>query len=259
MNNTKIEKLLEIMAALRDPETGCPWDIEQSFSSIAPYTIEEAYEVADAVARNDLNDLKDELGDLLLQVVFHARMAEEVRAFAFEDVVRSINEKMIRRHPHVFGDEAKRGDADLQLQRWEDIKADERSNKGKDAGALDGVALALPALQRAQKLGKRAARVGFDWPDVDGVREKLSEELDELERAISQQELEDEIGDILFTVAQLARHHGVDAETAARRASEKFERRFRQMEADSPELDALDPEGLERAWTRAKAKIDDIQ
>ncbi|MEM6817811.1 MAG: nucleoside triphosphate pyrophosphohydrolase [Pseudomonadota bacterium] len=259
MNIDKIEKLLEIMAALRDPETGCPWDIEQSFSTIAPYTIEEAYEVADAVARNDLNDLRDELGDLLLQVVFHARMAEEAEAFAFKDVVRSINEKMIRRHPHVFGDEAKRGDADLQLQRWEDIKADERSDKGQDAGALDGVALALPALQRAQKLGKRAARTGFDWPDVAGVREKLSEELDELERARAPHELEEELGDILFTVAQLARHHGVDAETAARRASDKFERRFRQMEADSPDLSIMDSDSLERAWTRAKRKTGDIQ
>ncbi|MEL7312836.1 MAG: nucleoside triphosphate pyrophosphohydrolase [Pseudomonadota bacterium] len=248
----KIEKLLEIMARLRDPESGCPWDIEQSFETIAPYTIEEAYEVADAVARGDLSDLRDELGDLLLQVVFHARMAEEQSEFTFSDVVQSICEKMIRRHPHVFGDEQQRGDADLQLARWEDIKAAERATADKPQSALAGVANALPALQRAQKLGKRAARVGFDWPNIQGVLNKVTEELDELAAAQSDATRQEEFGDLLFSVAQAGRHLGIDAEEALRAANRKFMGRFEHMEQVHSDLNDLDLDALEAAWQAAK-------
>lgn len=261
MTKPTIEKLIEIMAALRDPQTGCPWDIEQNFSTIAPYTIEEAYEVSDAVARNDMADLRDELGDLLLQVVFHARMAEEDGHFDFAGVVEAICDKMIRRHPHVFGDEAARGDAQRQLLRWEDIKADERGAAAGQAktGALDGVALALPALQRAQKLGKRAARVGFDWPDTGGVYAKLDEEVAELREAVTDEARTEEFGDVLFTMAQLARHLGIDAEESLRQASTKFTERFQRMESEHDRLDALNLDALEAAWERAKATEDGVQ
>jgi MazG family protein len=253
------------MARLRDPDIGCPWDVEQDFSSIAPYTIEEAYEVADAIERNDLDELRDELGDLLLQVVFHAQMAEEQGVFAFRDVVATITDKMIRRHPHVFGDE-RRGNEAGQLARWEEIKAAERA--GRDDGAapseLDGIARALPALMRAQKLGKRAARVGFDWPDVAGSRAKVDEELAELDAELARpggarpERLHEELGDVLFSAVNLCRHTGVDAEEALRDANGRFERRFRLMEAERREagggLAGLDADALEAAWQRAKAK-----
>lgn len=224
-----IERLVAIMARLRDPVSGCEWDVAQDFASIAPYTIEEAYEVADAIARDDLVDLKDELGDLLLQVVFHARIAEEAGAFALPDVVAAISDKMERRHPHIFGDRAEGGH-----HLWEQIKAEERAAKGEaDAptGALDGVALGLPALLRAEKLQKRAARVGFDWPDADGARAKVDEELAEVEDAATPAEVEEEIGDLLFSVVNWARKLGVNAEAALRDANAKFERRFAAMEA----------------------------
>jgi len=230
MKETK--KLLEIMAALRNPEGGCPWDLEQDFSTIAPYTIEEAYEVADAIARDDMQELRGELGDLLLQVVFHARMAEEAGHFDFEDVARTINDKMLRRHPHVFGD-AEARDAGQVEGSWERIKAEERAIH-EDESALAGIALALPALKRAQKLGKRAATVGFDWPDAIGPAEKVREELEEIADAVDDGDpaaVAEEIGDLLFAVANLARHHKVDPEAALSAANAKFERRFRAVEA----------------------------
>jgi ATP diphosphatase len=241
-----IDRLVTIMARLRDPETGCDWDVAQDFSTIAPYTIEEAYEVADAIARNDMADLKDELGDLLLQVIFHSRMAEEAGLFALPDVVAAISDKMERRHPHVFGD-SPGGHA----QHWERLKADEREAKG-DSGALDGVAIGLPALLRAEKLQKRAARTGFDWPDVSGPRAKVDEEIAEIEAA-SPAEREEEIGDLLFAVVNWARHLGVDAEAALRAANAKFERRFKAMEAEAGDAFAgLDLEGKEALWLAAK-------
>ncbi len=218
-----IERLISIMARLRGPD-GCEWDREQTFATIAPYTIEEAYEVADAIARDDLAELKDELGDLLLQVVFHARIAEEQGAFAFTDVVAAISDKMERRHPHIFGDEKEGGH-----HRWEEVKAQERAARGADS-MLDGVAIALPALLRAEKLQKRAARVGFDWPDAAGPRAKIDEELAEVEAATTPAEVADEIGDLLFATVNWARHHDVDPEAALRTATAKFERRFRAME-----------------------------
>ncbi len=218
-----IERLISIMARLRGPD-GCEWDREQTFATIAPYTIEEAYEVADAIARDDLAELKDELGDLLLQVVFHARIAEEQGAFAFTDVVAAISDKMERRHPHIFGDEKEGGH-----HRWEEVKAQERAARGADS-MLDGVAVALPALLRAEKLQKRAARVGFDWPDAAGPRAKIDEELAEVEAATTPAEVADEIGDLLFATVNWARHHDVDPEAALRTATAKFERRFRAME-----------------------------
>ena len=247
-----MEKLLEVMAALRNPKTGCPWDIEQDFRSIAPYTIEEAYEVADAIDRNDFADLKDELGDLLLQVVFHAQMASEIGAFDFDAVAGAIAEKMIRRHPHVFAGETV-ANADAQRVAWESHKKRERDENGKnDAGALGGVTLALPALARAEKLSKRAAAVGFDWPDVDGVRAKIDEELAEIEAARiagSAQQVAEEIGDLLFTVVNMARHLSVDAEDALRAANQKFARRFRaaeqRVEAQGRSWDALTLDELE--------------
>ena len=245
-----IMPLAEIMARLRDPESGCPWDVEQDFASIAPYTIEEAFEVADAIERNDMASLRDELGDLLLQVVFHSRMAEQAGHFALQDVIDGISEKMIRRHPHIFSDGNLEEDRHAQ---WEAIKAAERAEGGADDSALAGVALALPALLRAEKLQKRAARTGFDWPDVAGVKEKIDEELQEVLQAPSLKEQEEEIGDLLFTVVNLARHLKVDAEVALRSANAKFERRFRLMEkiADGsfPSLSLKDKEAL---WQRAK-------
>ena len=241
-----IDRLTTIMARLRDPETGCDWDVAQNFSTIAPYTIEEAYEVADAIARNDMADLKDELGDLLLQVVFHSRMAEEAGLFALPDVVAAISDKMERRHPHVFGDAA-----GGHAQHWERLKADEREAKG-DSGALDGVAIGLPALLRAEKLQKRAARTGFDWPDAEGPRAKVIEEIAEIDAA-SPAEREEEIGDLLFAVVNWARHLGVDAEAALRGANAKFERRFKAMEAEAGDAFAwLDLEAKEALWVNAK-------
>lgn len=256
----ELEQLLEIMARLRDPDSGCPWDLEQDFSTIAPYTLEEAYEVAEAIARGDMEGLEDELGDLLFQVVFHARMAEERGLFDFSDVARGICEKMLRRHPHVFG-EAEVADAETQTRAWEAHKAAERAARGRDrTGVLDGVPVALPALVRAQKLGRRAAGTGFDWPDADGVLEKLAEELAELDaaRAGKQAQVEDEAGDLLFTVVNLCRHLGVDAEGALRAANAKFAARFRRMEhalaeAGRTPADASALE-LEALWDEAKRR-----
>lgn len=228
-----IDRLLEVMAKLRDPNGGCPWDLEQDFSTIAPYTIEEAYEVADAVARNDMTDLRDELGDLLLQVVFHAQMAKEEARFDFDSVAGAITDKMIRRHPHVFGTHGA-DTPDAVTQSWEDTKARERQEKGEDDSALSGVALALPALQRAEKLSKRAARVGFTWPEASWVFKDLDEEVEELKEEMANgadpDRLEDEMGDILFVAANLARMLGVDPEKALRRTNRKFDMRFRAME-----------------------------
>ncbi|MBU2588355.1 MAG: nucleoside triphosphate pyrophosphohydrolase [Alphaproteobacteria bacterium] len=225
-NQSPIAHLLAIMARLRDPQSGCAWDLAQDFASIAPYTIEEAYEVADAITRGDIDDLKDELGDLLLQVVFHARMAEEAGHFAFDDVAAAISAKMEARHPHIFGDAS----GTMDERRWEDLKAEERNAKGVTS-ALDGVALALPALMRAQKLQKRAARTGFDWPDPSGSEAKIHEEIEELNTASSEQDKLEEAGDLLFAVVNFIRAHGISAEDALRAANAKFERRFRAMEA----------------------------
>lgn len=226
-----IEQLLELMRRLRDPEQGCPWDRKQDFSTIAPYTIEEAYEVEDAIRRNDLEELKHELGDLLFQVVFHARMAEEQGAFDFGDVVTAIVDKMTRRHPHVFAD-ASIDDAEAQTRAWEEMKAAERAS----GGVLDGVPLNLPALTRAEKLSKRAGRVGFEWPDLDGVFAKIDEELAELrvevESNADRGRIEEELGDFLFTIANLARYLKIDPERALRGTNAKFERRFRAVEAE---------------------------
>ncbi|MBO9670198.1 MAG: nucleoside triphosphate pyrophosphohydrolase [Sphingobium sp.] len=244
-----ISPLVAIMARLRDRETGCPWDVEQDFASIAPYTIEEAYEVADAIERNDMAALKDELGDLLLQVVFHSRMAEEAGKFSLSDVITAICDKMVRRHPHVFGD----GE---ESPGWEQIKAAERAEKADDdSSALAGVALGLPALARAEKLQKRAARVGFDWNDISAVQDKLMEELEELSSATTPDHVAEEIGDMLFAATNLARHHRVDPEAALRAANLKFERRFRAMEAMTgpvpfPDLSLDQQEAL---WQAVKA------
>jgi MazG family protein len=247
-----IDRLLGIMARLRDPEHGCPWDREQNFATIAPYTIEEAYEVADAIERRDTASLKDELGDLLLQVVFHARMAEEDGGFAFDDVANAISDKMIRRHPHVFGD-AVIATVAAQNEAWEAHKAAER---GPQQSVLDGVALAYPALLRAAKISKRAARIGFDWPDAPSVVAKINEEVAEIEAEMADGDhdrLEDEIGDLLFAAANLARKLDVEPETALRRATAKFERRFRQVETLAAERgtgQALD--ALEALWQEVK-------
>ena len=243
------ERLAEVMRRLRDPEGGCPWDLEQSFATIAPYTIEEAYEVADAIERADMHGLREELGDLLLQVVYHAQMAAEAGAFDLADVTSGIADKMIRRHPHVFGD-AQVDSAAAQTDAWETLKAAE---KPRDS-ALDGVALGLPALMRAQKLQKRAARVGFDWPDADGPRAKIEEELAEVAAAPPEHRAE-EIGDLLFAVVNYARHLGIDAEEALRAANGKFERRFAVMEAEGGDgFPALDLDAKESLWLAAKAR-----
>ncbi|RZA28839.1 MAG: nucleoside triphosphate pyrophosphohydrolase [Lysobacteraceae bacterium] len=258
-----IQRLLEIMARLRDREQGCPWDLEQDFSSIAPYTIEEAYEVADAIDRSDLPALKDELGDLLLQVVFHAQMAQEQGAFDFGDVVAAICDKMTRRHPHVFAG-ATVADAEAQTREWEALKRRERQAAGDaDGSALAGIARGLPEWQRAVKLQSRAARVGFDWPGVDPVIAKLHEEIEEVRAEFqrgpvqdNQERLQDEIGDVLFVCANLARHADVDVGTAMRHANLKFERRFRLMEAlaagDAVQLSGLPLAAQEAYWERAK-------
>ncbi|WP_371930432.1 nucleoside triphosphate pyrophosphohydrolase [Sphingorhabdus sp.] len=247
-----ITPLTDIMARLRDPQTGCPWDLEQDFSTIAPYTIEEAYEVADAIENNDLDALKDELGDLLLQVVFHSQMASEIGEFDFNDVVRSICDKMVRRHPHVFG--AHDAPTHSIPDNWESIKAIERE-AGSDSSALAGVACALPALLRAQKIQKRAARTGFDWPDQSGARDKIIEELEEVATATSAEHVAEEIGDLLFAVVNFARFHEVDAETALKSANAKFERRFRDMEDSAgDQFTSLSLDEKEDLWQQAKAK-----
>jgi len=258
-----IRELLDIMARLRNPDGGCPWDLEQDFASVAPYTIEEAYEVADAIDRGDLGDLKDELGDLLLQVVFHAQMAKEQGAFAFPDVVAAICDKMVRRHPHVFGDD-RFEDAEAQTRNWEAIKQAERTAAGHaDTSALAGISRGLPEWQRAVKLQSRAARVGFDWPGPAPVIEKLHEEIGEVQAELARGDvvanhdrLEDEIGDLLFVAANLARHAKVDPGAALRRANLKFERRFRAMEAIAAErretLGDLSLEQQEALWQAAK-------
>ncbi len=253
-----IDRLLEIMRRLRDPKSGCPWDLEQDFTTIAPYTIEEAYEVADAIERRQWQELKGELGDLLFQSVFHAQMAEEAGYFNFQDVVTTMSNKMVTRHPHVFGDESREKSADQQVQDWETIKAAERAAKA-ETGALDGVAVGLPALLRAYKLQKRAARVGFDWPSAQNVLAKIAEESAELvdaRESFTQDEVEEEFGDLLFVMANLARHLGVEPEAALRRTNAKFTRRFKSVEgklaargkrpedSDLAEMDAL--------WTEVK-------
>ena len=251
-----IEHLIDIMARLRDPERGCPWDRVQTFRTIAPYTIEEAYEVADAIERENLADLVDELGDLLLQVVFHAQIAREAGEFGFEDVVDAIAGKMIRRHPHVFADTDDRGAAE-QSRQWEEMKAAERSETA--ASLMDGVPVALPALTRAVKLQRRAARCGFDWPEPGGVLDKIAEELEELRGAVRADDrsgIEDELGDLLFSVANLARHVDADPEHCARAANRKFERRFRELERRTGAMsdEALTPAGLEAIWSEIKAR-----
>lgn len=248
-----IERLLEIMRRLRDPETGCPWDIEQDFDSIAPYTIEEAYEVADAIQRRDWPELEGELGDLLLQSVYHTAMGEEAGHFTFQSVVRNISNKMVARHPHVFGDESRDKSAEQQTRDWEAIKAAERAGKAQK-GTLDGVAIGLPAMTRAVKIQKRMARVGFDWDQTESVLEKIIEECGELieaRDAMDLDEAEAEFGDILFVMANLARHLDIDPETAVRRTNAKVERRFSEIErrladigktpgdSDLAEMDAL--------------------
>lgn len=254
-----IERLLAILERLRDPARGCPWDLEQNFLTIAPHTIEEAYEVADAIERADLAALRDELGDLLFQVAFHARLASEQGAFTFDDVVESICDKLTRRHPHVFGD-AMVADAGAQTRAWESMKRAERAARGA-TGALDDVPAALPALTRARKLGARAAQAGFDWPDASGPRGKVDEELAELDRAAAAGDragCEAELGDLLFSVVNLARHLAVDPEAALRRANERFARRYRHVEAELERLGeplaGAPAELLERLWTAAKAE-----
>lgn len=292
-----IDALREVMSRLRDPSGGCAWDLAQTFSTVAPYTLEEAYEVVDAISRDDPDDLREELGDLLFQVVFHARMAEEAGLFDFDDVSETITRKMIRRHPHVFAEQRFASDAERQ-KAWEEAKAAERAARARrrdrraresspgltgeagEAGetgdatgasqatadepslsALDGVALGLPALLRADKVQRRAALSGFDWTDTAPVRDKVAEELAEVEEAAAAEDtdaLEDEIGDLLFASVNLARHHGVDGEAALRRATAKFERRFRRVEglaaATDVSLQQLDPVELDALWNQAKAE-----
>lgn len=250
--------LVEIMARLRDPENGCPWDLKQDFKSIAPYTLEEAYEVADAIERNALQELRGELGDLLLQVVFHAQMADEQGLFDITDVCNGINDKMTRRHPHIFADESLTTAEDVS-SRWDEIKVQERGEKDEDSSHLHGVAMAMPALKRAQKLQRRAAHVGFDWPDIQGVWDKLAEEQAELRAECSsgdQARIEEEMGDLLFTCVNLSRHLKVDAEAALRRASQKFEQRFRAMESRCEQagqvFESLDSAEMEVLWQQVK-------
>jgi len=263
----EIARLIEIMAALRTPGSGCPWDLEQNFETIAPYTIEEAYEVADAIGRGDLDDLKDELGDLLLQVVFHARIAEEQGVFAFGDVVQAVTQKLIRRHPHVFGDKGGMSTSEVNIQ-WDQIKAEEkaaRARAGKSpapgrTGALSGVSPGLPALARALKLQQEASKVGFDWNDASAVIDKIREETDEIEAELVNSKAEhvkEEIGDLLFVVVNLARHAGIDPETALRAANLKFERRFGAIE-DALAAEGKKPENatlaeMDALWDEAKA------
>ncbi|MEQ8903266.1 MAG: nucleoside triphosphate pyrophosphohydrolase [Roseovarius sp.] len=253
-------RLIAIMARLRDPETGCPWDIEQDFTSIAPYTIEEAYEVADAIEQENWPELRGELGDLLLQVIFHAQIAQDHGLFDVEDVANAISDKMVSRHPHVFGTESRDKSAEQQTRDWEAIKAAERAAEAK-SGTLDGVALGLPALLRAVKLQKRAARVGFDWPETSHVLSKIQEEVKELHEAVqhlTQDKVEEEFGDLLFVMANLARHMNLCPETALRRANAKFTRRFERIEALLSEAgktpDQSDLAEMDALWNRAKAE-----
>ena len=267
-----IEDLLALMANLRDPEVGCSWDVAQDFASISPYTVEEAYEVADAIARGDMADLRDELGDLLLQVVFHARIAEEAGHFAFPDVVRAVMEKMVRRHPHVFAPDgsllpagAPRGDPQAVAAQWAAIKAEERRSKPPaEAGPLAGIPLALPALTRAQKISAKAAAYGFDWPDPDQVVLKVREEIDEIADAMANgtpAEVAEEIGDLLFSVVNLARHLGIDPEYSLQRGNMKFQRRFDAMAAaltaGGRDLSDSDLDAMEAAWTKVKVSEKD--
>jgi ATP diphosphatase len=253
----EIARLVEIMARLRTPATGCPWDLKQNFATIAPYTIEEAYEVADAIAREDMDGLKDELGDLLLQVVFHARMAEEAGLFAFEDVVLAITQKLVRRHPHVFG--AARGLSPEEVKSlWEKIKTEERKEKRTDAESiLDSVPVALPSLTRAEKVQKRAAQVGFDWPDAGGVLDKIAEEVAELKAADGPEAAQEEFGDLLFSLVNYARRADIDPETALRHATAKFERRFRGVETrvrdSGKDFSETTLDTLESYWQAEKA------
>jgi nucleoside triphosphate diphosphatase len=250
LSTSGLPRLVEIMARLRDPEAGCEWDRVQTFETIAPYTIEEAYEVADAIRRGDMADLKDELGDLQLQIVYHARMAEEAGTFALGDVIEAISAKMIRRHPHIFGDAA-------ASPGWEALKAAERGAAADaDPSAIAGVALALPALKRAEKVQRRAARVGFDWPDAAGPRAKIDEELAEIESAATDEDRAGELGDLLFAVVNYARHLGIDPEEALRGATARFETRFRKVEelAERP-LGEMDIDALEALWQRAKKAL----
>ena len=264
-----VRRLLDIMAQLRDPDGGCPWDVEQTFESIAPHTIEEAYEVDDAIRRGDPAALRDELGDLLLQVVFHARMAEEAGLFAFEDVAGAISEKMVRRHPHVFGTTSADDPAAVKAN-WETIKAQEKAERSmrrsaagrapEESSLLDDVPVALPSLQRAVKLQKRAARVGFDWPDIPAVLDKVNEELtelvDEIDADADEPRLKDEVGDLLLAVSNLARRLNVDAEAALRNSNDKFVRRFRRIERVLSErgksLDDASLDEMEAIWVSAK-------
>jgi ATP diphosphatase len=268
--SSDLSRLLEIMAALRNPDTGCPWDQEQDFASIAPYTIEEAYEVVDAIERGDFADVKDELGDLLLQVVFHSQMAAEKGLFAFPDVVEAITTKLIRRHPHVFGDAGDLSPEEVKIL-WDEIKQDEKARRREDrermglmpeaheTGFLSGIPTGLPALTRAQKLTMKAAKVGFDWPESAQVIDKIHEELEEVKEAASsgdRSRIEDEIGDLLFSVTNLARHYGIDSETALRRTNAKFERRFRSVEnalkGQKKSLEQASLEEMEKLWVEAK-------
>lgn len=257
-----MNKLLEIMAALRNPQSGCPWDIKQSFKTIVPYTLEEAYEVADSIERGAMGELKDELGDLLFQVVFYAQMGKEQDLFEFSDIVDAINDKLVRRHPHVFAD-AKFENEQAVHENWEKSKAAERDQRAhtETASILDGVAHALPALKRAQKLQKRAARVGFDWPDIEPVLGKLDEEIAELRQAIQQKDhsaLSEEIGDLIFTCVNLARHLNVDAEESLRSCNHKFESRFnyieQQLQQDNRDIHQCDIDELEVLWQQAKTR-----
>ena len=259
-----MDRLVEIMATLRNPNGGCPWDVEQTFATIAPHTIEEAYEVADAIEQNDMDSLKDELGDLLFQSVFHAQMAKELNEFSFDDVVNGVIDKMIRRHPHVFGDQSIKT-ADEQTVSWEDIKATERATKlgAADESAQAGLTNGLPALIRAEKLQKRAARVGFDWPEVASVFDKLREETSELQVEIDtdggEARLTDELGDLLFVCVNLARKLNIDAETALRGANSKFETRFRHMEralkGTGRGLKGMELDAMEEAWQGTKKAL----
>jgi ATP diphosphatase len=250
MTFADIERLVRIMERLRDPKTGCEWDTVQTFETIAPYTIEEAYEVADAIQRGDMADLKDELGDLLLQVIFHSRMAEEAGLFDLSDVAGAISDKMERRHPHIFLGQSEGGH-----HLWEHIKAAERGAKAGNSGALDGVALGLPALLRAEKLQKRAARTGFDWPDPSGARAKIDEELAEVEAARTPEHREEEVGDLLFAMVNWARKLGVDPEAALRAANAKFEGRFKAMEQEAGDAFAtLGLDAQEALWQKVKAR-----
>ncbi|WP_246128466.1 nucleoside triphosphate pyrophosphohydrolase [Pleionea sediminis] len=258
---SSVDKLLAIMKKLRDPEFGCPWDVKQSYESILPYTIEETYEVVDAIERKDYDDLKGELGDLLFQVVFYCQIASEENRFEFSEVVDAISHKLVTRHPHVFSDKVYQSDEELHLA-WEKQKAKERKVKKGTTSLLDDIPISLPALKRAQKVQKRAAKHGFDWPSIDGVWQKLEEEIlelkDEVEKSDNQERIEDELGDVLFSVVNLTRHLKSDSETALRRATNKFEKRFRILEKlvneDKQEIDKLSIDSLEYYWQKAKTQ-----